>query len=353
MQSGVQVTDNAGQQSTAGWRYCIGIVGAGKLGCYLGAHLCQDSALEVKFFGRETTALELAAHGLSVTSCTHHTYFAQPIAFYSSLNSLIECDLVLLTVKATALVPMLAQLKHFLRPDVPLVALQDGVGVGEMLSHDLSNPVIRALATFSVLKIRPGQFHRATAGALFWQRNDFAVVNYVSSTFSRLQLAVQLCDDMASAEFGKLLLDLNQALNAISGLPLPQQLADRDYRAVLALAMREWLAVCHRAGVKPQSYSRVNNSLLPWILRLPTLIFCRLCQQMLPTDASAHSPMWHDLKANKRTEIMFLNDVVVRMGQQYQVPTPVNGLLVEQIKWLESGQATSMTGADILRRLAH
>lgn len=353
MQSGVQVTDNAGQQGTAGRRYCIGVVGAGKLGCYLGAHLCQDSAIEVKFFGRETTALELAAHGLSVTSYTHHTYFAQPVAFYSSLNSLIECDLVLLTVKATALVPMLAQLKHFLRPDVPLVALQDGVGVGEMLSQDLSNPVLRALATFSVVKTRPGQFHRATAGALLWQPNDFAVVNYVIDTFSRLQLAVQRCEDMIGAEYGKLLLDLNQALNAISGLPLQQQLADRDYRAVLALAMQEWLAVCNRVGVKPRPYSCFNNSLLPWLLRLPTLIFSRLGQHLLTVDASAHSPMWHDIQASKRTEIMFLNDVVVRMGQQCQVPTPVNNLLVEQIKWLESGQAGSMTGADILWRLAH
>lgn len=352
MQTGHQATDDNGQQATAGRRYCVGIVGAGSIGCYLGAYLCQDSALDVKFFGRETTALELAAHGLSVTSYDHQTFFAQPIAFYSSLNSLIECDLILLTVKATALVPMLTQLQRFLRPDVPVVAMQNGIGIGEMLTQDLPNPVLRAIVPFNVVKSRAGQFHRATAGNIVWQRNDFAVVNYVISTFERLKLSVELCDDITAAEYGKLLLNLNNALNAISNLPLQQQLLDAEYRQLLAAAMQEWLTICHKVGVKPVSYTRLPNSLLPWLLRLPTALFRRIAKSMLTMDIRARSSMWDDLQAKKRTEIMFLNGAVVRLGQLYQVATPVNLVLVEQIKQLESGEAGTMTAPALLQRIA-
>lgn len=351
MQTGQQATDEGGQRSTAGQRYCVGIVGAGSIGCYLGAYLCQDTILDVKFFGRETMALELAAHGLSVTSFNQQTLFAQPVAFYSSLNSLIECDVILLTVKATALVPMLAQLKRFLRPDVPVVALQNGIGIGEMLNQDLANPVLRAIVPFNVVHQRAGQFHRATAGNIVWQRNQFAAVNYLIDTLNRLALNVEQCDDITAAEYGKLLLNLNNAINAISNLPLKQQLLNTDYRLLLSAAMQEWLAICTKAGVRPVSYTALPNRLLPWLMRLPTPLFRRLAAPMLTIDQHARSSMWQDLQAHKRTEIMFLNGAVVRLGQLHQVPTPVNTMLVEQIKRLESGESAVLSASEMLRKL--
>jgi 2-dehydropantoate 2-reductase len=351
VQAGQQTTDDDGQRATAGQRYCVGIVGAGNIGCFLGAYLCQDSTLDVKFFGRETMALELAAHGLSATSYNHQTFFAQPIAFYSSLNSLIECDLVLLTVKATALVPMLAQLKRFLRPQVPVVALQNGIGIGEMLNQDLANPVLRAIVPFNVVRHRAGQFHRATAGNIVWQYNQHSLVNYVIGTFNRLQLKVDICNDITAAEYGKLLLNLNNALNAISDSPLQQQLLDPDYRWLLSGAMQEWLAIAAKAGVRPVSYTRIPNRLLPWLLRLPTALFKRLAAAMLTMDKHARSSMWQDLQANKRTEIMFLNGAVVRLGQLYQLPTPINSLLVDQIKRLEAGETGALSAREMRQLL--
>lgn len=350
MLAGQQAKDDADQQGPAGQRYCVGIVGAGNIGCYLGAYLCQDSALDVKFFGRDTVALELAAHGLTATSYDKPAHFAQPIAFYSSLNSLIECDVVLLTVKATALVPMLAQLKRFLRPDVPVVALQNGIGVGEMLAQDLANPVLRAIVPFNVIKQRAGQFHRASAGDIIWQYNVNEAVNYVISVFNRLQLPVCTSHDITAAEYGKLLLNLNNALNAISGLPLKQQLLDTNYRLLLSAAMREWLAICSKVGITPVAYTRLPNRLLPWFLRLPTFLFRRIANSLLSIDEQARSSMSDDILAKRRTEIMFLNGAVVRMGQQYQLPTPVNTLLVEQIIRLESGNGAMLTLNDMLRQ---
>lgn len=351
MQSEFQTQRNDGQQSTAGRRYCIGIVGAGNVGCYLGTHLCQDAALDVKFFGRDTMALELAAYGLSVTSYNHQSYFAQPVAFYSSLNSLIECDLVLLTVKATALVPMLTQLQRFVRPEVPIIAMQNGIGIGEMLSQDLANPILRAIVPFNVVKSSAGQFHRATSGNIILQRTDNEIVNYIAGVFNRLKLGVDFCDDITAAEYGKLLLNLNNAINAISGIPLKQQLLNREFRLLLSYAMQEWLAICKSCGIKPVAYTALPNSMLPWLLRLPTMLFKVFAKNMLAIDVTARSSMWDDIQAKKRTEIMFLNGAVVRLGQLYSVATPVNTLLVEQIKQLEAGANRPLTAKTLLSQL--
>jgi 2-dehydropantoate 2-reductase len=49
--------------------------------------------------------------------------------------------------------------------------------------------------------------------------------------------------DMPAVQWGKLLFNLNNALNALSGLPLATQLADRNWRLLLEEAIEEALAV--------------------------------------------------------------------------------------------------------------
>ncbi len=347
-----QAKQNAGQLATAGQRYCVGIVGAGMLGCYLGAHLSQDSALDVKFFGRETTALELAAHGLCATTADNQSYFAQPIAFYSTLNSLIECDVILLTVKATALLAMIAQLKRFLRPDVPVIALQNGIGIAQMLAQDLANPILRAVVPFTISKGKAGQFFRTAKGHISWQYSDFPAVNYIVSVCNRLELTVTLQQDITATEYGQLLLELNNAVNVLSKLPLQQQWLARDYRLLLAAAMQEWLAVCAAAGVATRSCCGLPNRLLPFLLRLPTAVFKRCASARLNINAAGHSAMWYQLQAQKPTEIMFLNAAVVRMAQQYGVKTPVNQLLTEWIKRAETGETDFPSAASLLAQAA-
>ena len=55
-------------------------------------------------------------------------------------------------------------------------------------------------------------------------------------------LATRLETDMPCVQWGKLLLNLNNPVNALSGLPLRQQLLDRDCRRVLATLQAEALA---------------------------------------------------------------------------------------------------------------
>ena len=49
--------------------------------------------------------------------------------------------------------------------------------------------------------------------------------------------------DMAGVLWGKLILNLNNALNALSGVPLAAELADRRWRVLLAAQIDEALAV--------------------------------------------------------------------------------------------------------------
>ncbi|WP_306518441.1 2-dehydropantoate 2-reductase [Rheinheimera sp.] len=338
------------QYRSAAIHSTVGIVGAGSIGCFLGAILAQDKSLSVQFFGREALGLELAAYGLSAAFPGGNASAIAP-AFYTSMVSLIDCDVILLTVKATSLPHLIPQLKKFIRPDVPVIALQNGIGVDTMLSASLNNPVYRAVVPFNVVKTGPGHFQQTSAGQLLWPQSNDNRLSYLAAIFRQHGSGVQLCADMRAVEYGKLLLNLNNALNALSGLPLKQQLLQQDIRLVLAAAMQEWLMVCKTLQIKPQAMTALPNELLPWLLRLPTWLFRVLARQMLLIDEAARSSMWDDIQAGRRTEVMYLNGAVVRLGIETGVPTPVNSAIVELVKHLEQGEAIHLSPQQLRQQL--
>jgi 2-dehydropantoate 2-reductase len=137
--------------------------------------------------------------------------------------------------------------------------------------------------------------------------------------------------------WGKLLLNLNNALNALCGLPLRDQLLDRPLRRVLAAAQAEALDVLAAAGVHPRLHLPVPAWGLPPLLRLPTWLFERVAQRMLAVGPQARSSMWEDLQRGRKTEVDALNGAVVALGVAQAVPTPVNAALVEAVHAAEAG----------------
>lgn len=340
------------QTQSAAIHSTLGIVGAGAIGCFLGAILSQDKALSVQFFGRERLAAELAAYGLTACFGPQRLTVNSP-AFYTSMVSLIECDVVLLTVKATSLPQLIPQLKKFIRPDVPVIALQNGVGVRMMLENELANPIYRAIVPFNVVKTSAGCFSMASGGDLVWPESPDHRLQYLAAVMAQWQLPLHSAVDMQAVEYGKLLLNLNNALNAISGLPLKQQLQNPSLRQVLAAAMQEWLDVCQALHIKPANLTSLPNRYLPWLLKLPTPLFKLLAGQMLRIDPFARSSMWDDIQARRRTEIMYLNGAVARLGIQTGIATPVNTAIVELIKHLETGERLKLNPAELKQRLLY
>ena len=90
--------------------------------------------------------------------------------------------------------------------------------------------------------------------------------------------------DIAAVQWGKLLFNLNNALNALSGLPLAAELGDRRWRRLLAQQIEEALAVLAASGIRPAPIERVPPGLIPFILRLPDAVFRLVARRMLAID---------------------------------------------------------------------
>lgn len=112
---------------------------------------------------------------------------------------------------------------------------------------------------------------------------------------------------MLPVQWAEVLLNLNNAINALSGLPLKQQLSIRAYRQCLAMAQTEALVVLQAADIQPAKLTVLPASLIPLVLRLPNLFFKTLSRKMLKIEPLARSSMQDDLTARQPTEIDRIN----------------------------------------------
>ncbi len=130
--------------------------------------------------------------------------------------------------------------------------------------------------------------------------------------------------DMRALQWGKLLLNLNNPVNALSGLALRAQLLQRGYRRCLAALQQEALDVLAAAGLVPARLTPLPPRGLPGLLRLPTPLFRLLAARMLKIDAQARSSMADDLALGRVTEIDALCGEVLRLAAQLGRSAPLN-----------------------------
>ena len=137
---------------------------------------------------------------------------------------------------------------------------------------------------------------------------------------------------MDSILWGKLLVNLNNALNALSDMPLLDQLDDRKWRTRMADQWDEALTVMRAAGISPKPPTPAPPGLIPPILRLPTPLFRLIAKQMLTIDPQARSSMWEDLQRGRKTEVDELQGEIVRLGKKHGIPTPENARTYDEIR---------------------
>jgi len=142
---------------------------------------------------------------------------------------------------------------------------------------------------------------------------------------------------MLGISWGKLLINLNNAVSALSGNTLLEELRERDYRRVFAASMAEGLALLDRAGIAPAKVGAVGPRLLPWVITSPNWLFNNVFMKAWKIDAKARSSMADDLQAGRTTEVDYINGELVALAGRLGAKAPINRKIVELIRQAEGG----------------
>jgi 2-dehydropantoate 2-reductase len=328
------------------------VLGAGAIGCYVGGRLAL-SGQHVTFVGRPRVVDALSENGLTVTDLDGFSghIAGDRLRLKLSLRDVVFTDeptVILLCVKGGATLAAAQEIAQEMtlrgKPGTTIVSLQNGVD--NVARIQAGAPHMQVLAgmvpfnvVFDVVMSQPDRVHRATAGSLHIERS--ATSGQFTPLFNAAGLPTELIDDMRAVQWGKLLLNLNNPVNALSELPLQAQLRDRSLRRVFADLQSEALGVMARAGITPAQVTPVAPRVLPHLLRLPNWIFTRVAARMLRMDASARSSMADDLSKGRVTEIDDLCGAVVRLARANGLEAPLNEAMCQLIPVHTLGQAVS------------
>ena len=328
----------------------ICVYGAGSIGCYVGGRLAAGGA-RVTFVGRERLAREVRAHGLHLTDFLGADVRVAPadVRFETDPGVAREADLVLVSVKSAGTEQAGRELARVLKPGAVVVSFQNGLHNAEVLRAQLpGRTVLTGMVEFNVVNRGNGAFHHGSEGGLDVQ-DDPALAPFLPA-FAACGIPLKRHADMAAIMWAKLQLNLNNAVNALSGVPLKEELSQRAFRQCVALAQRELLGLLDAAGIVPARL-KLPPRLIPAMLEVPDFVFRALAGKMLAIDPLARSSMWEDLQAGRTTEIDWINGEVVRLAQGLGRRAPVNEKLIALIRAAEQGGKRDWKGEELLREL--
>lgn len=331
--------------------YDILVFGAGTIGCYIGGRLAAARA-RVTLVARPAIAAEVAEFGLTLTDLHGGTMRARPaqVRVDTSAVHADRADLVLITVKQADTQAAGETLRPLLRSGTVVISFQNGIHNAEVLRAELPQCVVLpGIVSFNVLHQGEGKFHQGTEGELIAEDNP--ELDRFATAFRNAGMPLLRRADLEPDQWAKLLLNLNNPINALANIPLADELSQRSYRKCLSLAQTEALAVMKAAGIKPAQLTAVPPAVMAKALQAPTAVFKRVAGRILEIDPYARSSMWDDLERGRITEIDYLCGEIVRLGREAGVPTPVNARLSALIKVAERGGRREWSGKDLLRTL--
>jgi 2-dehydropantoate 2-reductase len=302
------------------------VMGAGSVGCYLGGVLAA-AGLDVHFVGRPRVLATLREHGLHLTDRDGRRHDLSAAALDSRLHEQVPADLhpdlTLLCVKSGSTAEAAQQLQAALLPGSVVVSMQNGIGNAER-GHAAA-PALQwraGMVPFNVAELGPGHYHRGTAGALAAEQDP--VLATLKPLLASHGLALHLHADLRAVQWGKLLINLNNPVNALSGLPLRAELLQRGYRRCFAALQAEALDLLEAAAMPVAQLTPLPPRRLLTLLRLPTPLFRLVAARMLKVDVNARSSMADDLALGRRTEIDALSGEVVRLAARLGRQAPLN-----------------------------
>jgi 2-dehydropantoate 2-reductase len=308
----------------------VGVFGAGAIGCYLGARLA-GAGTDVVFVGREQR------RGLTTIDIDGGRQVLERATVTTDPSALAGCDAVLVCVKSAQTAEAADTLARVVAPGTVLASMQNGVRNADVLRERAPGAaVLGGIVEFNVLSKGDGVFHQATSGRLVLEASDDPGAPALAENLGRAGFDVIVDPDVRAMQWSKLVMNLNNAVSALSDAPIRKILLTPGYRRCVAAIVSEALDVMRSAHVRTKRIGPLPVAVFPYALKLPTRLIQLVARAQLKIDPEARSSMWADLARHRKTEVDYLNGEIVRLARSIGAQAPVNERVVELVHQVEA-----------------
>ena len=335
----------------------IAIVGAGAVGGYTGAHMVQAGE-DVTFIDPWPAHVEqMRKHGLRVTHAMTEPEFTVPVRALhvtdaQQLAKETPVDIAFVCMKSYDTAWAATLIRQYLAPDGYVVSLQNCMNEETIASVVGWGKTLGCIASSITVNLpEPGLIHRGAA-----KHRDAHTVFRAGEPHGRItQRAEEICRLVAYSDSAKVTTNLwgerwsklvanamQNGISACTGLGGGDMLANAPIRRFSTRVGSEAIRVGQAHGyaledilhLAPETIARAGEGDDAAI---------RACDEQRFKDAgktaSGQRPsMGQDMQKGRRTEIEFLNGLVVREGEKLGLTCHANAVLTDLVKRVERGE---------------
>jgi len=300
--------------------------------------------LDVVLVGRPRLGDTIAKAGLTMEDLDGRARRVpkDDVRYEGSASALADRQVVLVCVKSSATTDAGKELARVVPKDATIVSLQNGVRNADLLRGVLGGRDVRGgIVGFNVIDKGEGRFRRTTTGPLVVEGGALGPVDQALYELEREGLTVESPRDVRPLQWSKLVMNLNNAVSALTDATTANILEDARYRRIVAAIMEEAISVLRMTGTTTARLGPLPVALFPRLLRLPTPIFRVLARAQIRVDPEARSSMWEDLRLRRTTEIDELNGEIVKLAKTRGARAPVNERVVSLVRAAEEARQGS------------
>lgn len=301
----------------------IAIVGAGAMGCLYGAKLSSVPENEVYLIDVWKDHIDaIDKHGLAMEE-------NGVLTTYGKVKGVLDpgeagfCDLAIVFVKSTLTSTAVKSNKAVFGPETIALTLQNGLGNIDLIRAEIGDQnVIAGTTAHGATLLEPGKIRHAGSGKTIIGELDGRQserIEKIVSLFKAAGLETDISDNVMGLVWDKLLVNVGiNALTGITKLPNGQLLDHPEIEELLEAAVSEAHEVAKAKGIRLSWPDPVEH----------TKAVCK-------ATAGNKSSMLQDILNHKMTEIDMINGAVVREGAAAGIPTPVNFVLTNLIRFMQ------------------
>ncbi len=289
----------------------IAVIGAGGVGGYFGGKLANGGA-DVTFIVRGATLDAMRTKGLRVDSIKGDFVIEHPNAT-DDPTSVGDVDAIFVTVKAWQIADVAKQIKPMLGADTMVIPLENGINAANQLAAILgSQHVLGGLCGIVSFIVAPGHIRHAGAdpfimfGELDNRRSPR--VEALRDECVRASVQADIPSDIHHALWSKFVFIAPMSgIGAATRVPIGIWRAMPEPRGLAIKAIREIVDVARARGVDLGGDAAIESTLARF--------------DGLPPEST--SSLQRDIIGGKPSELDAQLGIVVRLGHETNVPTPV------------------------------
>lgn len=300
----------------------IVIVGPGALGCLIASYLAKSKE-EIWILDKDKQrASKINQQGIKLEGISGN--WKAEVKATEDAQDIGQADLIIISVKSYDTKQAIMRSKSLVGENSAVLTVQNGIGNIEIISEIVGNEkVIGGVTSQGATLLDTGHIRHAGKGETVIGRIDGKIsvsLRSIREIFNKVGFATRISRDIKGLLWSKLIINVGiNALTAITRLNNGRLIEFEGTQKVLRCAVSEATRIAKRKRIK-------------LIYDDPLAKVEAVCE----ATATNISSMLQDVLRKKRTEIDFINGVIVRQGQELGIPVPVNSSLTDLVKTIET-----------------